>query len=111
MTGVSVLQYYSPAIFAAIGFSTETTLLMQSINSVLALIGEACCVAFIDKVCRLPILAFVSSPGEPLLTLLAFFLYSTARSTEASDRRQLGLLCHLLRRNGDPGHLPFRHQP
>lgn len=43
MTGVSVLQYYSPAIFASIGFGTEKTFLFQSINSIIALFGEAAC--------------------------------------------------------------------
>jgi hypothetical protein len=52
MTGVSVIQYYSPAIFEAIGFETEMTLLLQSANSVLAIIGEVCCILFVDKLGR-----------------------------------------------------------
>ncbi|KZO99447.1 general substrate transporter [Calocera viscosa TUFC12733] len=52
MTGVSAIQYYSPEIFSAIGFQAHQTLLVQSINSVIALIGEACCVLFVDALGR-----------------------------------------------------------
>lgn len=52
MTGVSALQYYSPTIFAAIGFGVSTTLMLQSINTVLGLLGEFACVMFIDKTGR-----------------------------------------------------------
>ena len=52
MTGVSSIQYYSPTIFAQIGISTNDTLKYQAINSVFALIAEALCMAFIDRVGR-----------------------------------------------------------
>lgn len=52
MTGVSVIQYYSPQIFASIGIDTSTTLGLQSGNSVIALIGEALCVWYIDRLGR-----------------------------------------------------------
>ncbi|KAK7684535.1 hypothetical protein QCA50_012482 [Cerrena zonata] len=52
MTGVSVIQYYSPQIFASIGIDTSTTLGLQSGNSVIALIGEVLCVWYIDKLGR-----------------------------------------------------------
>lgn len=39
MTGVSALQYYSPQIFAQIGIPANTALLLQAINSILALIS------------------------------------------------------------------------
>jgi hypothetical protein len=52
MTGVSVIQYYSPQIFASIGIDTSTTLGLQSGNSVIALIGEAHCIWFIDRLGR-----------------------------------------------------------
>ncbi|PBK66534.1 general substrate transporter [Armillaria solidipes] len=48
MTGVSVIQYYSTTIFTTMGFSSTRILLFQSINSVIALIGEACCVLWVD---------------------------------------------------------------
>ncbi|CAN6644941.1 galactose transporter [Trichomonascus vanleenenianus] len=48
MTGVSAIQYFSPTIFAQIGFSTGRTLLFQSINSIIALIAQAFCVLLID---------------------------------------------------------------
>jgi hypothetical protein len=52
MTGVSCIQYYSPQIFESIGIDTETTLGLQSGNSVIALIGEALCILFIDRLGR-----------------------------------------------------------
>ncbi|PIL23391.1 MFS general substrate transporter [Ganoderma sinense ZZ0214-1] len=52
MTGVSVIQYYAPTIFQSIGIDTSTTLGLQSGNSVIALIGEALCVWFIDRLGR-----------------------------------------------------------
>ena len=52
MTGVSAIQYYSPVIFSQIGISTDNTLKYQGISSVLALIAQATCIAFIDKTGR-----------------------------------------------------------
>ncbi|CCM03262.1 uncharacterized protein FIBRA_05389 [Fibroporia radiculosa] len=49
MTGVSVIQYYAPKIFASIGIDTSTTLGLQSGSSVIALIGEALCIWYIDR--------------------------------------------------------------
>lgn len=49
---VSALQYYSPTIFASMGFSANKTLLLQSFNSIVALAGELACVLFIDKLGR-----------------------------------------------------------
>ncbi|KDQ26391.1 hypothetical protein PLEOSDRAFT_1077375 [Pleurotus ostreatus PC15] len=48
MTGVSAIQYYSTTM----GFSSTRILLFQSINSIIALIGEACCVLWIDHTGR-----------------------------------------------------------
>lgn len=48
LTGVSAIQYYSPTIFSNIGLSTSRTLLFQSINSIIALIAQALCIATID---------------------------------------------------------------
>ena len=48
MTGVSAIQYYSPAIFAQIGIATNDTLKYQGINSVIALIAQFLCILFID---------------------------------------------------------------
>ncbi|KAK0214553.1 general substrate transporter [Armillaria fumosa] len=48
MTGVSVIQYYSTTIFTTMGFSSTRILLFQSVNSIIALIGEACCVLWVD---------------------------------------------------------------
>ncbi|KAF5346828.1 hypothetical protein D9756_010563 [Leucocoprinus leucothites] len=52
MTGVSAIQYYSTTIFTTMGFTSTRILLFQSINSVIALIGEACCVLWIDHTGR-----------------------------------------------------------
>ena len=52
MTGVSVIQYYSPLIFQSIGIDTSTTLGLQAGNSVIALIGEALCIWYIDRLGR-----------------------------------------------------------
>ncbi|RVD88243.1 uncharacterized protein DFL_002435 [Arthrobotrys flagrans] len=49
MTGVSFIQYYAPSIFKEIGISTSTTLLLQAINSIIALIAQFCCIMFIDR--------------------------------------------------------------
>ncbi|KAJ6494293.1 general substrate transporter [Mycena sanguinolenta] len=52
MTGVSAIQYYSTTIFKTMGFSSTRILLFQSINSIIALIGEAACVMWIDATGR-----------------------------------------------------------
>ncbi|KAJ7720089.1 general substrate transporter [Mycena maculata] len=52
MTGVSAIQYYSTTIFTTMGFSSTRILLFQSINSIIALIGEAACVMWIDATGR-----------------------------------------------------------
>ncbi|KAG6859801.1 hypothetical protein C0995_003815 [Termitomyces sp. Mi166 len=48
MTVVSALQYYSTLM----GFTSSRILLFQSINSIIALIGEACCVVCVDHTGR-----------------------------------------------------------
>ncbi|KAJ7137406.1 general substrate transporter [Mycena crocata] len=52
MTGVSAIQYYSTTIFTTMGFSSTRILLFQSVNSIIALIGEAACVMWIDATGR-----------------------------------------------------------
>ncbi|KAF8059825.1 general substrate transporter [Lyophyllum atratum] len=52
MTGVSAIQYYSTTIFTTMGFTSTRILLFQSINSIIALIGEACCVLWVDRTGR-----------------------------------------------------------
>lgn len=39
-------------VYASVGFSTNTSLLINSINSVNALIAQFCCILFVDKVGR-----------------------------------------------------------
>jgi len=52
MTGVSAIQYYSTTIFKTMGFTSTRILLFQSINSIIALLGEAACVLWIDATGR-----------------------------------------------------------
>ncbi|KAI1333722.1 MFS sugar transporter-like protein [Xylariaceae sp. FL0016] len=56
MTGVSAIQYFSVTIFAQIGISADNALKYQAINSILALIAQACCMLTIDKFGRRPVL-------------------------------------------------------
>ncbi|KAL7419267.1 hypothetical protein Q5752_006104 [Cryptotrichosporon argae] len=58
MTGVSFIQYYSVTIYDAVGYSSATTLLLQSINNVLAILAQLACVIWVDKTGRrLPLIA------------------------------------------------------
>ncbi|CAA9960662.1 Sugar transporter STL1 [Pyrenophora teres f. maculata] len=49
MTGVSAIQYYSVTIYQQMGISSTDALKYQAISSVLALCGQALCIAFIDR--------------------------------------------------------------
>ncbi|KFY24036.1 hypothetical protein V493_05483 [Pseudogymnoascus sp. VKM F-4281 (FW-2241)] len=49
MTGVSAIQYYSVTIYGQIGIAPDEALKYQAINSVIALIAQALCIAFIDR--------------------------------------------------------------
>ncbi|KAL2814469.1 general substrate transporter [Aspergillus granulosus] len=55
MTGVSAIQYFSPAIFAQIGISTSQTLLYQGINSVIGELAQFIFFFLIDRVGRRPL--------------------------------------------------------
>lgn len=46
------IQYYSVAIYGQVGISGQDTLKYQAINNILALLAQASCVLFIDKVGR-----------------------------------------------------------
>ncbi|PPJ52536.1 hypothetical protein CBER1_10174 [Cercospora berteroae] len=48
MTGVSAIQYYSPAIFEQMGIPGSDTLKYQGISSVIAIVAQFCCILFID---------------------------------------------------------------
>lgn len=52
MTGVSAIQYYSVTIYNEIGISGQNTLKYQGINNIIALIAQALCMAFIDRLGR-----------------------------------------------------------
>ncbi len=52
MTGVSAIQYYSVKIYGQIGISGDNALKYQAINNIIALVGEAFCVLFVDKLGR-----------------------------------------------------------
>ncbi|KAM0391921.1 hypothetical protein ACHAQC_006723 [Fusarium culmorum] len=49
MTGVSAIQYYSVAIYKQAGIEAADALKYQAINSIIALIAQALCIAFIDR--------------------------------------------------------------
>lgn len=71
MTGVSALQYFSPAIFKGFGFGTEQTLLLQSINSIIAIIGEITCIVFVDKLGRrLPLISCNIAVGTTFIIVI-----------------------------------------
>ena len=52
MTGVSAIQYYSIEIFGQIGISASAALKYQAINNILALIAQAGCILFVDRLGR-----------------------------------------------------------
>ncbi len=52
ITGVAAIQYYAPKIFGAFGYSDSKVFLIQSINSIVALVGEGACVLFVDRLGR-----------------------------------------------------------
>jgi MFS family permease len=49
MTGVSAIQYYSVTIYGLMGIKGDDTLKYQAISSIIALIGQALCILFIDR--------------------------------------------------------------
>jgi hypothetical protein len=55
MTGVSAIQYFSPAIFAQIGISAGNTLLYQGINSIIGELAQFIFFFLIDRVGRRPL--------------------------------------------------------
>lgn len=55
MTGVSAIQYFSPQIFAQIGISTGTSLLLQAVNAIIAFAGTTVCILTIDSIGRRPL--------------------------------------------------------
>jgi MFS family permease len=52
MTGVSAIQYYSVTIYEKMGIDGPEALKYQAISSILALCGQALCIAFIDRLGR-----------------------------------------------------------
>ncbi|KAB5586025.1 MFS sugar transporter-like protein [Coniochaeta sp. 2T2.1] len=52
MTGVSAIQYFSVTIYKQIGIDSDSALKYQAINNILALIAQASCILFIDRLGR-----------------------------------------------------------
>ncbi|GAB7348901.1 hypothetical protein MBLNU459_g7593t1 [Dothideomycetes sp. NU459] len=55
LTGVSAIQYFSPAIFAQIGISSGKTLLYQGINSIIGELAQFIFFFLIDRLGRRPL--------------------------------------------------------
>ncbi|RLL94792.1 hypothetical protein CFD26_103104 [Aspergillus turcosus] len=51
-TGGSAISYYIPEIFTLMGFTTQRSLLIQSIGNIIALLGEISCMLLVDKLGR-----------------------------------------------------------
>jgi len=51
-TAICRIQYFSVAIFAQIGINDNDALKYQAINNILALIAQACCIVWVDKLGR-----------------------------------------------------------
>jgi len=69
MTGISAIQYFSPAIFAQIGISTKQTLLYQGINSAIGEVAQFIFFFLIDSVGRRKM-----QIGGNLVTCLSFII-------------------------------------
>jgi MFS family permease len=69
MTGVSAIQYFSPAIFAQIGISANQTLLYQGINSIIGEFAQFIFFFLIDRIGRRPL-----QIGGNLACALAFII-------------------------------------
>ncbi|WVR04202.1 hypothetical protein IAU60_001202 [Kwoniella sp. DSM 27419] len=52
MTGVSAIQYYAASVYQSVGFTANTSLLINSINNINGLLGEICCILLVDRVGR-----------------------------------------------------------
>ncbi|ODV85188.1 hypothetical protein CANARDRAFT_187362, partial [[Candida] arabinofermentans NRRL YB-2248] len=92
MTGVSAIQYYSPTIFANIGLSTGRTLLYQSINSIIALIAQACCVLTIDFTGRRWTLILCNIGSSIMFMIGAILLAQFPAATNNSRPAQIGFI-------------------
>lgn len=52
MTGGSAISYFLPEIYDLMGFSTSRSLLINSISSIVALVGEVSCMLLVDRLGR-----------------------------------------------------------
>jgi sugar porter (SP) family MFS transporter len=88
MTGVSFLQYYAPRIFAKVGFSTETTLLLGAASGFPNLVAQFSVVMLVDKVGRRKPLIFCNI-GSGFMYI--FILWITYKFTvEDSGNQTMG---------------------
>lgn len=101
MTGVSAIQYFSVTIFNQIGIDSDSALKYQAINNILALIAQASCILFIDRLGRRwPLIL-----GN--LTNSLMFLIATVLIGELS----LFYVCALQKELTDSSSIPTRNQP
>jgi hypothetical protein len=83
MTGVSAIQYYANDVYTSVGFA-KNALLINSINNVVGLLGEATCIAFLDRIGRRPPLIFgniISGITFAVATAMAKQFYGGAAGT------------------------------
>lgn len=80
---IKAIQYYSVAIYAQVGISGQDTLKYQAINNILALIAQASCVLFIDRVGRRWAL-IGGNLVNSLMFMIATILIATFGTTSSS---------------------------
>ncbi|RMX88782.1 hypothetical protein D0869_01372, partial [Hortaea werneckii] len=52
MTGISVIQYFTPTIYSNLNIGTAASLKYQGISNALSIVAQACTAIFIDKIGR-----------------------------------------------------------
>ncbi|KAL1857978.1 hypothetical protein Plec18170_003202 [Paecilomyces lecythidis] len=92
-SGTNVIQYYNPRIYAALGFSTSTSLMIIGIWGLLAVIWNTLFMFFMDRVGRRPLLiCSMLGMGAALCveaTLTHYFIPEHSEPTNASALRAI----------------------
>ncbi|GAD94419.1 high-affinity hexose transporter [Paecilomyces variotii No. 5] len=92
-SGTNVIQYYNPRIYAALGLSTSTSLMIIGIWGLLAVIWNTLFMLFMDRFGRRPLLIFsMIGMGAALCveaTLTHYFVPEHSEPTNASALRAI----------------------